>query len=194
MGVASRLMSSNSLRKILASIMFITVIAALNSFVYAKNSNAQMGHGHNLPSAALGDRKALLNFTTEPSQLESGKNIGFNFNLKDNNTGKNIPHVTYLVTLKKEGIRLFTESVHTHDGNIKILFVPDSSNPYKVNANFDGLSASYISEFGSPIKVNGPLFSNSGNYSVSLEVTGIDFDNLFLPDPLEFEFNIPVSE
>jgi hypothetical protein len=77
---------------------------------------------------------------------------------------------------------------------MKLLFVPDSSNPYKVNANFDGLSASYISEFGSPIKVNGPLFSNSGNYSVSLEVTGIDFDNLFLPNPLEFEFNIPVSE
>jgi hypothetical protein len=192
--MVSKLTSSNSFQKILASIIFITVIAALNTFVYAKTSNAQMGHGHNLPSAALGDRKALLNFTTEPSQLESGKNIGFNINLKDNNTGNNIPHVTYLVTLKKDSIRLFTESVHTHNGNIKLLFVPDSSNPYKVNANFDGLSASYISEFGSPIKVNGPLFSNSGNYSVSLEVTGIDFDNLFLPNPLEFEFNIPVSE
>lgn len=57
----------------------------------------------------------------------------------------------------KDGLRLFTESVHTHYGNMKLLFVPDSSNPYKVNANFDGLSASYISEFGSPIKVNGPL-------------------------------------
>jgi hypothetical protein len=174
--------------------MVITVIAALNTFIYAKISYAQLGHGHNLPSAALGDRKALLNFTTEPSRLESGKNIGFNFNLKDNNTGNNIPHVTYLVTLMKDGIRLFTESVHTHDGNIKLLFVPDSSNPYKLSANFDGLSASYISEFGSPIKVNGPLFSMAGNYSVSLEVTGVDFDNLFLPNPLEFEFNIPVSE
>jgi hypothetical protein len=194
MAVVSKLISSNSLRKILVSIMFITVIAALNTFIYAKTSNAQMGHGHNLPSAVLGDREALLNFTTQPSQLESGKNVGFNFNLKDNNTGNNIPHVTYLLTLKKDDIRLFTESVHTHDGNMKLLFVPDSSNPYKVNANFDGLSASYISEFGSPIKVNGPLFSNSGNYSVSLEVTGIDFDNLFLPNPLEFEFNIPVSE
>ncbi len=194
MAVVSKLMSSNSLRKILVSIMFITVIATLNTFIYAKISNAQMGHGHNLPSAALGDRKALLNFTTEPSQLVSGKNIGFNFNLKDNNTGNNIPHVTYLVTLMKDGLRLFTESVHTHDGNMKLLFVPDISNPYKVNANFDGLSASYISEFGSPIKVNGPLFSTAGNYSASLEVTGVDFDNLFLPNPLEFEFNIPVSE
>jgi hypothetical protein len=182
------------LRKMLVSIMIITVLAALNNLSYAKILHAQLGHGHNLPSATWGDRKALLNFTREPSQLVSGKNIGFNFNLKDNNTGHNIPHVTHLVTLMKDSLRLFTESLHTHDGNMKLLFVPDSSEPYKVNANFDGLSASYISEFGSPIKVNGPLFSMGGNYSVSLEVTGVDFDNLFLPEPLKFEFNLPVSE
>jgi hypothetical protein len=125
--------------------------------------------------------------------LISGKNVGFNFNLKDNKTGNNIPHVTYLVTLMKDGQRLFTETVHTHDGNMRILFVPDSTNPYKVSANFDGLSASYVSEFWSPIKVNGPVFATAGNYSVSLEVTGVDFDNLFLPEPLEFDFNMPVS-
>ncbi|MGA7976407.1 MAG: hypothetical protein WB975_04165, partial [Nitrososphaeraceae archaeon] len=101
-------------------------------------------------------------------------------------------HVTYLVTLMREGQRLFTETMHTHDGNMKLLFVPDSTNPYKVGANFDGLSASYISEFGSPIKINGPLFVTPGNYSVSLEVTGVDFDNLFLPEPLKFDFSIPL--
>ena len=131
-------------------------------------------------------------FKSEPSQLISGKNVGFNFNLKDNDTGNNILHVTYLVTLMREGQRLFTETMHTHDGNMKLLFVPDSTNPYKVGANFDGLSASYVAEFGSPIKINGPLFATPGNYSVSLEVTGVDFDNLFLPEPLKFDFNIPL--
>ena len=92
----------------------------------------------------------------------------------------------------REEQRLFTETMHTHDGNMKILFVPDSTNPYKVGANFDGLSADYISEFGSPIKINGPLFVTPGNYSVSLEVTGVDFDNLFLPEPLKFDFSIPL--
>jgi hypothetical protein len=180
------------MRSMLVTVMIVAVLIGVNNLTNTKISNAQMGHGHNLPSATLGDRKALLNFTTEPSQPVYGNNIGFNFNLKDNNTGINIPHVTYLVALMKNGTRLFTESVHTHDGGMKLLFVPDTTEPYKVSANFDGLSASYISEFGSPIKINGPLLSTAGNYSVSLEVTGVDFDNLFLPDPLKFDFDVPV--
>jgi hypothetical protein len=158
------------------------------------DSAAQMGHGHNLPSASLGDREALLIFTTEPTELKSGKNVGVNFNLKDNKTGNSILHVTYLVTIMKEGQRLFTETVHAHDGNMKLLFVPDTTNPYRMNANFDGLSASYISEFGSPIKINGPIFTTPGNYSVSLEVTGVDFDNLFLPEPLKFDLTIVLGD
>jgi hypothetical protein len=63
-----------------------------------------------------------------------------------------------------------------------------------VGANFDGLSASYISKFGSPIKINGPLFATPGNYSISLEVTGVDFDNLFLPEPLKFDFSVPLRD
>lgn len=191
MGLGS--LNSNSLRNILTSIIIITLLVGVNNLTNTKSSNAQMGDGHNMPSAKLGDRNALLNFTSEPLQPISGKNIGFNFNLKDNNTGINIPHVTYLVTLMKDGTRLFTESVHTHDGTMKLLFVPDNTDPYKVNANFDGLSASYVSDFGSPIKVNGPIFSTAGNYSISLDVTGVDFDNIFLPDPLKFEFKVPVN-
>ena len=61
-----------------------------------------------------------------------------------------------------------------------------------VNANFDSLSASYVADFSSPIKVIGKIFS-PGNYMVSLEVTGIDFDNLFLPSPLKFEFPVLIS-
>jgi hypothetical protein len=154
---------------------------------------AEMGDGHNMPAAKLGDRKAVLVFNTGPSTLEVGKNIDFNFRLTDNKTGNNIVHVTYLFTVKKDGKRLFTESMHSHDGSMKVLFVSDGTNPYMVSANFDQLSASYISDFGSPIKVNGPIFSTPGNYSVSLEVTGVDFDNLFLPDPIKFDFNIPVN-
>jgi hypothetical protein len=185
-----RLTMSKSLHKILGLLTILSTIALLNYASYMTDSAAQMGHGHNLPSASLGDREALLIFTTEPSELKSGKNVGFNFNLKDNKTGNNILHVTYLVTIMKEGQRLFTETVHTHDGNMKLLFVPDNTNPYRMNANFDGLSASYISEFGSPIKINGPIFTTPGNYSVLLEVTGVDFDNLFLPEPLKFDFGI----
>jgi hypothetical protein len=64
--------------------------------------------------------------------------------------------------------------------------------PYKINANFDTLSASYVADYSGPIKVIGNVFS-PGNYTVSLEVTGVDFDNLFLPTPLEFEFPVSIN-
>ena len=41
-------------------------------------------------------------------------------------------HVTYLVTIIEEGQRLFTETVHAHDGNMKLLFVPDGTNPHRM--------------------------------------------------------------
>lgn len=185
---------SKSLRIILFSIMILFLAGTLSESCSINVSIAQMGDGHNMPKANIGNRQAVLIFATEPPQIIAGTNAGINFNLKDNNTGNNIPHVTYLVTLTNDGQRLFTETLHTHDGNLKLLFVPDGTNPYKMSANFDVLSASYVSEFGSPIKVNGPLFATTGNYSLSLEVTGVDFDNIFLPEPLKFEFDIPVRE
>ena len=112
------------------------------------------------------------------------------FNLLDNKTGNNVQHTTYLVTVSHENRRLFTETVHSHNGHILMEFVQSTIEPYRMNANFDTLSASYIADYSGPIKVIGNIFS-PGNYTVSLEVTGVDFDNLFLPTPLKFEF--PVS-
>lgn len=63
--------------------------------------------------------------------------------------------------------------------------------PYHMNENFDTLSASYIADYSGTIKVIGNIFS-LGNYTVSLEVTGVDFDNLFLPTPLNFEFPLSI--
>src|SRR6476620_12025872 len=114
-------------------VIILCAIMLLNNISYVKVSIAQMGRDHNMPSANLGDRKVSLIFKSEPSQLISGKNVGFNFNLKDNDTGNNILHVTYLVTLMREGQRLLTETVHTHDGKMRLLFVYDDTKPYKMN-------------------------------------------------------------
>lgn len=132
---------------------------------------------------SLGDRNAKLAFTS--TQLPATKNVQLEFNLLDNKTGNNIQHTTYLVTVPHENQRLFTETVHSHDGNILIEFVPSTIEPYRINANFDTLSASYIADYSGPIKIIGNIFS-PGNYTVSLEVTGVDFDNLFLPTLLKF--------
>jgi hypothetical protein len=71
-------------------------------------------------------------------------------------------------------------------------FVPSTIHPYRINANFDTLSASYIGDYSGPIKVIGNIFC-PGNYTVPLEVTGVDFDYLFLQVPLKFEFPVSIN-
>ena len=78
------------------------------------------------------------------------------------------------------------------DGPIVMVFVPSTMEPYRINAYFDTLSASYMADYSGPIKVVGNIFSLS-NYTVTLEVTGVDFDNLFLPVPLKFEFPLSIN-
>jgi hypothetical protein len=170
---------------LLISVVWIPFISSSN-YIFG----AELGDGHNMPMVNLGDRNAMLDFNS--TQFPKTNNVQLDFTLMDNKTGSNILHTTYLVTISNESQRLFTETVHSHDGHILMEFVPSLIEPYKINANFDTLSASYIADYSGPIKVIGNIFS-PGNYTVSLEVTGVDFDNLFLPTTLEFEFPVSIN-
>ncbi len=180
----------HNLTVMISSLLISVVCISFNSSSSNNVYGAELGDGHNMPMVSLGDRNAMLDFNS--AQLPATKNVQLNFTLIDNKTGNNIQHTTYLVTISNESQRLFTETVHSHDGHILMEFVPSTTEPYKINANFDTLSASYVADYSGPIKVTGNIFS-PGNYTVSLEVTGVDFDNLFLPAPIKFEFPISVS-
>ena len=163
------------------------------SFDLFERQQTEMGDDHNIPTASLDNTEAALMFNIDPSPVIAGQNVDFELKLMDNKTGNNISHVMYLVAIKKGGQRIFTWSLYTHDGNLKIQFVPTETNSYKINANYNGLSASYVSDFGNPIKVSGPMYVMRENYMVSFEITGVDFDNVFLPTPTKFDFPIPVN-
>ena len=151
-----------------------------------------LGHDHNLPPSIVGDREIFLNFTKP--QIESTSENGIiNFALVDKKTGNNIPHVTYIIGIyNQENKNMFAANLHGHDGEIKLEFHNKGLENYIINANYDTLSASYVSDFGSPIKIDGSVFSNPGKYRVVAEITGIDFDNTFLLDPLKYEHTINV--
>jgi hypothetical protein len=78
------------------------------------------------------------------------------------------------------------------DGIIVTVIVPSIVEPYRINANFDTLSASRMADYIGPNKVVGNIFSLS-NYAVILDVTAVDFVNLFFPVPLKFEFPISIN-
>ena len=174
-------------------ITFFSIGTITPDYSNIKGAYGQGGHGHNLPPSIIGDREISLNFNNPQINSPTEKNV-INFALVDNKTGNNIPHVTYIVSIyNQENKNAFTANLHGHDGEIKLEFLNTGFEGYNIHANYDTLAASYVSDFGSPIKIDGSIFSDPGKYRVVTEITGIDFDNTFLPEPLKYEYNIEVK-
>lgn len=174
-------------------ITFFSIGTITPDYSNIKGAYGQGGHGHNLPPSIIGDREISLNFNNPQINSATEKNV-INFALVDNKTGNNIPHVTYIVSIyNQENKNAFTANLHGHDGEIKLEFLNTGFEGYNILANYDTLAASYVSDFGSPIKIDGSIFSDPGKYRVVTEITGIDFDNTFLPEPLKYEYNIEVK-
>jgi hypothetical protein len=122
-------------------------------------------------------------------------NIGF----VDEKAKKNVNHVTFRMDVSKDGKHFLSEFFHSHEGNVNLLFrkvgeETSSSAPYSVGATLDVLTNAWIADPGSPIIVRGgEIFSQPGTYKATIEVTTMDNDKTDLPQPLTYEFNIPVS-
>jgi len=183
-------------------VLFFLVLLAAPVLSFSSNiAYAQMSSDHmssdqsHIPTANIGNRVVALDFSTTPANPLPSDTIDMNLYLFDKSTNNAIRHVTFNVGINTEdGKQVFLEVVHGHDGKVSIRFVNDiSAQTYKVSANYDSLSASYVSDFGNPIKVQGNVFSLPGNYKISIEVTGIDYDNTFLPEPVEYSFILPVT-
>lgn len=147
------------------------------------------------PAANIGDRKVTLNFQTEPAVIKSGQNVLMKVAFVDQNTKQSIKHVTVRMDVisNKDGKHILSEFFHAHDGNINVVFRPSSTTRYAVSGNMDDLTNAWVADPGSPIIVNGQVFSQPGDYKIILEATTIDNDKTDLSQPLKYELNVPVS-
>lgn len=147
------------------------------------------------PAANIGDRKVTLNFQTEPAVIKSGQNVLMKVAFVDQNTKQSIKHVTVRMDVisNKDGKHILSEFFHAHDGNINVDFRLSSTTRYAVSGNMDDLTNAWVADPGSPIIVNGQVFSQPGDYKIILEATTIDNDKTDLSQPLKYELNVPVS-
>jgi hypothetical protein len=147
------------------------------------------------PAASIGDRKITLSFHTEPQNVKPNQTVLTKLAFIDQNTKQTLQHVTVRMEISDttNGRRLLSEFFHAHNGNIDIDFRPALGLKYAVTGNMDDLTNAWVADPGSPIIVNGPIFSHPGIYRTLLEVTTIDNDKTDLPQPLKYELNIPVS-
>ena len=160
-----------------------TVLSLISTNVYG-----QGGH-HNLPPSNIGGREVFLSFNA-PAIADPSEEIDMSYSFMDKATGNNVNHVTYFLAISDpQGNQTFSEVLHGHDGTVRLQFKPGEGQ-YRVNANYDNLAASYVADPAGLITVTGPVFAQQGIYTVDIEVSGIDYDNTFLPEPIKYQYSL----
>jgi len=95
-----------------------------------------------------------------------------------------IDHLDYKVMISKDGNEIWSEKFHEHDGNLELQITP-SEGSFTVTGG-DEVGSSETKAF----MVKGPVFMDNGNYQVTAQIVGIEFNPL--PTPLTDDFNMQV--
>lgn len=137
-----------------------------------------------LPPASVGDREASLYTKISPPVLtsESQENAFFELKLFDAKTDQNIEHVSYFITITKDGELLLRDLFHSHQGPLKLKIDPQPSQFVSVYGSQEPFLGGWVSQTGD-ISVSGPILLEGGLYHFAIEIFGIDHDrNIFTPE------------
>ncbi|HZA61734.1 MAG TPA: hypothetical protein VE573_02585 [Nitrososphaeraceae archaeon] len=139
-------------------------------------------------SASFGDRKADLIIkmtpplvTNETLETQNQKPI-IQFKLYDPTTNEGYKHVTYYITIEKDGKKLLSDWFHDHKGDLKIEMKPSDTERITVYGEPDPILQAFTGTENSPVIATGPIFSEGGLYHFIVRVTTIDYDRSFIPD------------
>jgi len=95
-----------------------------------------------------------------------------------------IDHLDYKVVITKDGNEVWSEQFHEHDGNLELQITPSEGS----------FTTSGGEEVGSTetkaFMVTGPVFMDNGDYDVSAQIVGIEFQPL--SEPLIDDFTVQV--
>ena len=178
----------SSLLQLVFSVFCVIVLG----FIFSSTILAKVAFGDGLfmeeLSASFGDRKADLIIkmtppvvTTETLQKQNQKPI-VQFKLYDPATEEGFKHVTYFITIEKDGKKLLSDWFHDHKGDLKIEMKPSDDERITVYGEPDPILQAFTGTEDSPVIATGPIFSEGGLYHFIVRVATIDYDRSFIPD------------
>jgi hypothetical protein len=176
----------------LLRLVFFVFCVIVLGFVFSSTLPAKVAFGDGLfmeeLSASFGDRKADLIIkmtppvvTTETLQKQNQKPI-VQFKLYDPATEEGFKHVTYFITIEKDGKKLLSDWFHDHKGDLKIEMKPSDEERITVYGEPDPILQAFTGTEDSPVIATGPIFSEGGLYHFIVRVATIDYDRSFIPD------------
>jgi hypothetical protein len=171
-----------------ASILLLLLLSLVpSSILYPKTA---FGDGLFMEelSASFGERKADLIIKMTPPVVtnETLKNQNqepvIQFKLYDPSTNEGYKHVTYYITIEKDGKKLVSDWFHDHKGDLKIEMKPSNAEQIAVYGEPDPILQAFTGTENSPVIATGPIFSEGGLYHFIVRITTIDYDRSFIPD------------
>ena len=178
----------SSLLRLVFSVFCVIVLG----FIFSSTIPAKVAFGDGLfmeeLSASFGDRKADLIIkmtppvvTTETLEKQNQKPI-VQFKLYDPATEEGFKHVTYFITIEKDGKKLISDWFHDHKGDLKIEMKPSNDERITIYGEPDPILQAFTGTEDSPVIATGPIFSEGGLYHFIVRVATIDYDRSFIPD------------
>jgi len=95
-----------------------------------------------------------------------------------------VDHLDYKVVISKDGSEVWSEQFHEHDGNLELQITPSDGSFTTTGGEEVGSSETKA------FMVKGPVFMDNGDYQISAQIVGIEFNPL--PTPLIDDFNMQV--
>jgi hypothetical protein len=139
-------------------------------------------------SASFGDRKTDLIIkmtppvvTTEALKSQGQKPI-IQFKLYDPVSKEGYKHVTYYITIEKDGKKLLSDWFHDHKGDLKIEMKPSNAEQITVYGEPDPILQAFTGTEDSPVVASGPIFQDGGLYHFIVRIATIDYDRSLIPD------------
>ena len=178
-----------------AAALIFTIVFVITSslLLYPKSVNADGLFQEEL-SASFAGRTADLIIkmmppvvTTETIQNQSQKPI-IQFKLYDPVTKEGFRHVTYYITIDKDGKKLLSDWFHDDKGDLKIEMKPSNTENIAVYGEPDPILQAFTGREDSPVVATGPIFSEGGLYHFKVRIATIDYIRSFLPDDQQPEY------
>ena len=176
----------------LLRLVFLVFCVIVLGFTFSSTILAKVALGDGLfmeeLSASFGDRKADLIIkmtppvvTTETLEKQNQKPI-VQFKLYDPATEEGFKHVTYFITIEKDGKKLISDWFHDHKGDLKIEMKPSNDERITIYGEPDPILQAFTGTEDSPVIATGPIFSEGGLYHFIVRVATIDYDRSLIPD------------
>jgi len=177
-------------RSAIILVLFLGVVCVL----YPQFANAD-GLFQEQLSASFGDRttdliiKMMPPVVTTETLENQGQNPIIQFKLYDPATKEGFKHVTYYITIEKDGKKLLSDWFHDHKGDLKIEMKPSDADSITVYGEPDPILQAFTGTDRNPVVATGPIFTEGGLYHFIVRVTTIDYDRSFIPDDKQPEYD-----